>query len=134
MNELPFKGARDFRPLLVAGLYGVAAFWGFAQAVSENSLIYYLVAMLLSCFATAWSAVDARRRGKPLLPVLQMITFFSWPIAVPIYLIATRKWRGLAYALLHAIGLYIVMLGTLCAAAYCLYGFLDLGTLDVNGR
>jgi hypothetical protein len=134
MIESPNKGAHDFRPLFVAGLYGVAAFSGFAQAISENSLVYYLVAMLLSCFATAWCVVDARRRGKPLLPVLQMITFFTWPIAVPIYLISTRKWRGLAYALVHAIGLYVVMLATLFAAAYCLYGLLDLGTLDLNAR
>ena len=78
--------ARDYRHTVVAGLYAVAAFWGMSSALSSNSLVYYLTAVLMACLATAWCAMDARRRGKPMLPVLKMITFFVWPVAVPIYL------------------------------------------------
>jgi hypothetical protein len=98
----------DYRRLLLIGLYFVASFYGCCLALSRNSIVYYCAAMLFATFATAWCAVDARRQGKPLLPVLQMITFFTWPVAVPAYLIWSRKLRGLMYAAVNVVCLYAV--------------------------
>ena len=57
---------------------------------------------------TTWCAADATHRGRPLLPVVQMLLFFSWPVAAPIYLIASRGWKGVLLVLGHAVGLLIV--------------------------
>jgi len=121
-GNLPPTKPRDFRRLLLAGLYGVAAFSGFADALSVNALVYWLIALLWACFATAWCVADASRRGAPLLPVLQMIMFLLWPIAVPIYLVTSRGWRGLGYAVLHAFGLTAASQFSFLATYFIVYG------------
>jgi hypothetical protein len=111
---------QDYRWLLVLGIYVAAALSGFTQALSNNALVYYLTALLLACSATGWCVVDARRRGRPLLPAVQLIALLLWFVAVPIYLLASRGWRGLGWALLNLVGLYVTIFvtyfGTYCLA------------------
>ena len=112
------KLTNDLRGTFLAALYVLSAIGGSFQAVSQNALVFFVSALLFASLVTAWCAEDAQIRGWPLLPVLQMTMFFVWPVAVPIYLVASREWRGIAFALLHAVGLYSVTLACFLATAY----------------
>ena len=51
-----------------------------------------------SCFAL-WACLDARiRRSTPCFDFGSFV-FFSWLVAIPVYLMATRGWRGLLVSL-----------------------------------
>jgi hypothetical protein len=76
----------DLRWLFVAGLYSLSALWGVVQSLSTNSALYMLSSLMFALLATGWCVVDARRRNRPLLSVVQMIMFLTWPLAVPICL------------------------------------------------
>jgi len=112
----------DTHRMLLVGIYACAAFWGAVQVLSSNTLVILLGSVLFALLVTGWCVVDARKLGKPMLPVVQMIMFFTWPIAVPIYLIWTRGFRGLGYTLLHAAGLYAVMAAAVVLTLYAFYG------------
>jgi len=98
----------DPRQLILTGFYATAFLLGVLQTNSSNSLLHWLASVLIALFAASWCVVDARRRGKPLLSIVQLIIFVTWVIAVPVYLIATRNVRGFGYALLHAIGFMLI--------------------------
>jgi hypothetical protein len=97
---------RDSRRFMILALYVVVAVGGIARVANPSSWILVLYALLLATIATEWCVLDAYQRGRPIVSVVQMIMFFTWPLAVPVYLIVSRGWRGVAYAVLHAIGLY----------------------------
>ena len=84
-----------------------------------NGLLYLLLCAAIASAMTGWCVADSRILGRPLLPVLQMITFFTWPVAVPMYLMWSRRFRGLGLALLHAVGLTAI-----CVIAFCLAMFI----------
>lgn len=101
------KPVRDHHRLIVVALYGLALFGGFIDAVSTNGLVMFLFSLLFATLAASWCAMDARIRGNPMLPVVQMIVLLTWPIAVPVYLIQSRGARGLLYLFIHGLGLYV---------------------------
>jgi len=68
---------------------------------------YWIVSLLMASTAAMWVVFDARYRGKPLVRIVQLIVMGLWPIAVPIYLIATRGVRGLAWTILNLVGLVL---------------------------
>lgn len=81
-------------------------FWGVLQIVfPDNAGIYLLFTVMIGVFATLWARFDSFARSKPILPVLQMLFFFLWPIGAMIYLMARSGWRGLGIWLLHGAGL-----------------------------
>lgn len=87
-------------------MYVLAACWGVAQGADiATGAVYFLAALLLASTATLWAITDNRVRGTRLLRIVQLIYFFSWPLAALIYLAITRQWRGVGYWVLHAIGL-----------------------------
>jgi hypothetical protein len=114
--------ANDYRWLLIAGFYVSTFLSGIIQAASHNALVYYLSALLMACSATGWCVADARRRGKQLLPVVQLIALLFWFVAVPVYLLASRGWRGLGWIVLNAIGLYASTFAAYFATHYLAYG------------
>jgi hypothetical protein len=92
-------------------LYVLSALWGVAQITSrENALIYCLTSVMFGCAATLWAVTDSRIRGRPLLPIVRILFFFTWPLATLLYLVATRGWRGIGWWALNAFSL----LATLC--------------------
>jgi hypothetical protein len=120
------------RRYAVLVLYGMSAFWGVAQLVAPgNSLLYIASAMVFATSATLWFTIDRRILSKAPLPVLQMLFFFTWPVASLIHLLTSRGIRGLGHWLLHAAGLFATMCLTFFPAMFLLYwlGFLDLETL-----
>ena len=119
--------SEDSRPTLRrsigVSLYVLAAAWGISQALSPtNGLLYLLLCAAIASAMTGWCVVDSRILGRPLLPVLQMITFCTWPVAVPIYLVWSRRLRGLGLAVLHAVGLAAVYLIAFWLAIFIVYG------------
>ena len=89
---------RDHRRLIVVALYFLAAFWGFVQVLSTNALVYVLCSLLFATLATSWCVHDAWRRDRPMLPIVQVVIFFTWPVAVPIFLILSRRAGGVVSA------------------------------------
>ena len=113
---------KDYRWLLVLGFYVAAALSGFTQALSNNALVHYLNTLLMACSATGWCVVDARRRGKPLPPAVQLIALLFWFVAAPIYLLVSRRWCGFGWALLNVVGFYVTIFITYFATYYLAYG------------
>lgn len=102
---------KDIRPLLVAGLCLLAMLAGMSRATQpENSLLAFLQSLLIATFAAYWCVVDARLRGRPIVPAIHILLLCLWPIAVPVYLIVSRKWRGVAIIALVCVGWSVLFL------------------------
>ena len=108
-------------------LYFLCLFWGAAQvAFPGNIRLYWLFAFGCATSSICWIRYDALARGKPILPVLQLIGFFLWPLAAVIYLISRSGWRGLLLAIAHGFGMYLLT----CLAFYVtFYGLHFAGLL-----
>jgi hypothetical protein len=90
--------------------------------MGSNAHLAWLGSVILAALSTGWCVVDARQRGRPLLSVVQMIMFITWFVSVPMYLIVSRGWRGLAYTVIHGIGISLISSVGFAAALYCAYG------------
>ena len=101
-NPKPFSG---WFPLV--GLYVAQVASGAMQCFYLDGAWYWIVSLLMASTAAMWVVFDARYRGKPLVRIVQLIVMGLWPIAVPIYLIATRGVRGLAWTILNLVGLVL---------------------------
>ncbi len=91
----------------MVGLYVAQVALGAMQCFSLNGAWYWIVSLLMASTAAMWVAFDARHRGAPLINIVQLMVMGLWPIAVPIYLIATRGVRGLGWTILNFVGLVI---------------------------
>ncbi len=102
-----------YRRCAVVMLYVLAAFWGATQSVVvENSLLDFANSLAFASSATLWFVVDRRTQAKSSLPVLQLLFFFTWPLASLIHLVRSRGLRGIGYWLAHVIGLLVTMVMT----------------------
>jgi len=85
---------------------------GFESASLADDSAYTPIDIVasLACalFTTSWSVSDARRRGHPIVHVLQLLMFLTWAVAVPLYLIWSRGWKGLGWVVFHCIGLLAI--------------------------
>ena len=109
------------RRYAVLALYGLSAFWGVAQLVApDNSLLYVVSAFAFATSATLWFAADRRVLAKPRLPILQLLFFFTWPVASLVHLLATRGLRGMGFWLVHSVGLFVAMCSTFFPAMFLL--------------
>ena len=112
----------DFRWLSIAQLYIASAAWGLVQVFTRNAGLYYLFALFMASMAAWWTVSDARRRGHPILHIVQLFVFLFWPIAVPIYLIWSRGLRGVGWTLLHAFGLILALCVGFYVTVFSVYG------------
>jgi hypothetical protein len=117
-----FGPVSDHRWLITVGFYVAAALTGVTDALSNNALVYYLSATLLACSAGGWCAADASRSRNPMTWAVQLLTFLFWPIAVPIYLIVSRGWRGLGWLILNAVAVYATICVAYFATVYLYWG------------
>ena len=94
------------------GLYVAQIAMGATQCFPLNVAVYWVFSWLVATLASMWVVFDASHRGKPLVSIVQLIVLFSWPIAVPVYLITSRGIRGLGWTVLNVTGLIVAnMLG-----------------------
>ena len=82
--------------------YVAAVIWGVHGASGQPSILDVVLPVLTAFLATSACVADAKLLGKPLAMSIQGFMFFTWPIAVPIYLIWSRRLLGLAMVLAHA--------------------------------
>ena len=110
MAELLTKERQFGIPWLsISCLYAFTGLWGIVQVVNPyNTALYLLFAVAIVFSATTWAVIDARRAGRPLLHIIQLLMFLTWPIALPAYLIWSRHLRGCCLALFHAVALTII--------------------------
>jgi hypothetical protein len=94
-----------YRAFALAGFCISAALRG-TLSNSATPWTQILVVFSMSTAATMWCTVDASSRGEYYPHSLRWVTMFTWPIAVPVYLIETRRWRGVR---LTALGLAAVI-------------------------
>ncbi len=119
------------RRYAVFALYGLSAFWGVAQlVVPDNSLLYIASAIAFATSATLWFTLDRRILSKTRLPILQLLFFFTWPVASLVHMLSSRGIRGVGYWMLHAVGLFATMCLTFFPAMFLLYW---LGVLELDG-
>jgi len=48
---------------------------------------------------------DCRLSGRSLLRIVQELFFFTWPVAIFVYCLRSRGWRGVGLLFLHTVGL-----------------------------
>jgi hypothetical protein len=113
---------KTVRRILVTCLYLLVTVSGMVQAIRPQSVVIALLWVMFASTVTYWCVVDSRAAGRPILQSLHWIIFFTWPIAVPIYLIFSRKLRGLGIAFLHAICLLVVTNLAFHISGYLVYG------------
>ena len=106
----------------LVALYVATAVWGVTQCFTQNAGVYYLFALFMASMAAMWVVFDARHRGKPLVSAVQFLIFIFWPIAAPIYLIATRGIRGFGWSILNFIGLVVALCIGFYATMLAAYG------------
>ena len=78
----------------------------FFKDVIENSH-RFLFSLLPGSIVASFCSADSKIRGKNLMHIQKTIIFFTWPLALPIYLISTRKLKGVGIVLLYNIILII---------------------------
>ncbi|MEM9351999.1 MAG: hypothetical protein AAGA92_03220 [Planctomycetota bacterium] len=102
------EGPSGRRWALVLLLYGSMACWGFESLRMQPffSRTGFALCVFMAVIAVSWMSVDARRSGRPLPGVVIMLSVLLWFVALPVYLVASRGWKGAGLALLHAVGLF----------------------------
>ncbi len=85
-------------------LYALAILWGvrtglLPRARQNSDLALTFVAGIVSVLLIS---NDAQLRGKPFPGEARWLMAFVWPIALPIYAVATRRLRGLWVAIKHS--------------------------------
>ena len=119
----PRAGQWDRRNILVACLYLLIVISGVSRVTRPESGALTLVLWALTAWsATYWCVIDSRTMGRPIVQSLHWIIFFTWPIAAPVYLVSSRGLRGLGFAAMHAIALFIVLTLAYFLAGYVAYG------------
>jgi len=115
-NEL-WKPPVDAPPTQSLNAYKAMALGGFSAATMLTGVfdtlglplpMRYLVSLPMAAAATMWCIVDAASRGGYYLHSLRWVTMLTWPIAVPVYLVQSRKARGFLLVLFGAVAMLIL--------------------------
>jgi tetratricopeptide (TPR) repeat protein len=114
------------RRLIVVNLYLLAADWGICRGSQlDHRVLGLLFPVAVASMMSAWCVVDAQVLGRPIITAFHWLLFVAWPLAVPVYLVRSRKFRGVAVAFIHGLGLgasYVVLLSLpLCTAYWLAY-------------
>ena len=110
------------RLVLVLAMYLLAAGGSVIAILRPEGATRLLLSIAMCSIMTYWCVVDSRIRGVPIVRSLHWIIFFTWPLAVPIYLTWSRGLRGFGWALLHALGLYAASIAAYLTTGYVCYG------------
>lgn len=92
-------GLKSIRFALLAGSVLAMAMVGPCTVLRTNLLELTLSVTVAATLSLA-CLIDARLLGRRLVCPARLGLLFAWPLAVPIYLIWARGWRGLVAALL----------------------------------
>ena len=105
-----------------ASLYVLSALWGVAQILlPDDGGVYFVFALLLATASTLWARQDAIARGKPIPQAILALYFWVWPLGATVYLVGRSGWRGFATAVLHGLGMAVVLVVVFYATFLSLY-------------
>jgi len=111
------------RRTAVVCFYVLVVGWGVLHALRPDETILWILFYAGFAFAaTGWCVVDSRIIGSPVINSLHWIIFFTWNVAVPIYLIWSRGFRGLALLVLFWFACCVLCCASFAAAGYLAYG------------
>ena len=114
---------RKLRGIVLLNFYLLAAANGATQAFQpRGGMVGVVFAIMAASLATYGCVVDARIIGRPIVQSVHWIMFFTWPLAVPIYFIYSRRLRGVVLLILHGVGLVAVSNAAFYLAWYLAYG------------
>ncbi len=109
---MPRMALKRIRLAYIAASYLTFAFLMFrAPFVHQEALSDYLFATSLAVFVTMACVADSAVLGRPIAFEVRLPFAITWPAALPIYLLRSRGWWGLAI-LLTILG---VLIGTAIA-------------------
>jgi len=106
----------------LAVFYAIAIAWG-VRSIWRGmfSLVDSIVPFALAVGLGTWAIVDARHRGRP-IPFLAQPWFILFGFAVPLYVVWSRRWRGLGWVILHGAGWCVVSMMSAMAFGSLIYG------------
>ncbi|MBI1367190.1 MAG: hypothetical protein GC162_00905 [Planctomycetes bacterium] len=103
---MPTSSDATFLKIHLAFLHFLFLSWGIHLAAGDASApIDLLFRLSISIIIVLACAADARRLHLPLRRIVRIIMLFTWPLTVPIYLIWSRRWRGLLWLALWSLSL-----------------------------
>ncbi|MDY0168228.1 MAG: hypothetical protein RBS80_16890 [Thermoguttaceae bacterium] len=88
----------------------------------QPSVLDWLIQWTMYLCLAVWGVVDARKMRRPIPESAQQWFLFFAGITVPVYVVWTRHWRGVAYVLLHAFLWYALALVIANAGYLVVYG------------
>lgn len=100
MHE-PLKVRRPWIACVV--LYVLVAFWA-ALAFSQSRFAPF-ASLLVCSAATVWVVSHGRQHDDSMAHGMQLIFFFSWPVAIVLYFTRIQGITGFGLAILHLVGL-----------------------------
>jgi hypothetical protein len=93
--------------VLLVFLHLVMIMWGIHSGADTRATMIDVAFPLSAGIIAVMTCVnDAKFRRAPLPRGVQFVMLFLWPVLVPVYLIGTRGWRGILWALLWTATVY----------------------------
>lgn len=83
--------------------YSLTALTGFV-APGEGSDLEFILAIGLGFTMAWWAITDASDRGRPIRPLLRLLVMVIGWLAAPVYLVWTRRLRGVGWLALNVVG------------------------------
>lgn len=100
------------RRVLATTAYLLAFLYGLYAAFEQRPHVDLLFAVTFAFVMAYLCIVDARLRSTPLAHSYHWLIFFTWPLAVPVYLAWSRKWKRMHWvAIMIGAFLGAIMLG-----------------------
>ena len=114
---------RRIRAHMLILLFLVSILWGLHSALTWQSEEVRLALSLLTAFVVTQCCIaDSKVVGKPILLSFQWLMFLFWGISAPLYLVWTRRLRGIGLAIGYGLLLLILFYLTFFATAALAYG------------
>jgi hypothetical protein len=98
---------RNRRTIFLCFSYVLAIFAGWSQISSNPLLTDVLFPWLVAFTLVIACSTDARIVGKPVPNIVQFLMLITWPLAIPICLIWTRRWWGVLWVLVFGVTLWL---------------------------
>jgi len=108
---------------LISIFYTSTAVWSVGQIFfGEIAGISLIFRVAIGLAPSMWLTRDAKLRGWFLPHVVHPFVLAFWVIVVPVYVIWTRKWRGLKLVVFHALLTLLLTIVLNNAALYLIWG------------
>jgi xanthine/uracil permease len=82
---------------IVCLLFMISASLNDEMSINASLLFALIIGLIVVYFCTT----DLKLQNKSLTDIQKILIFFTWPFALPVYLIITRKLRGVGIILLY---------------------------------